>query len=97
MRTAAAPAAAASHGDAASYVQVSSQRTEAEAQSSFQALRSKFPAVLGDRQPVIRRADLGDKGVFFRATVGPFGNVAQATEFCSSLKSAGGECVVQRN
>jgi hypothetical protein len=78
-------------------VQVSSQRNEADAQASYRALQSKFPAVLGSRSPVIKRADLGDKGVYYRAMVGPFSSSDEASQFCGSLKTAGGQCVVQRN
>jgi cell division protein FtsN len=78
-------------------VQVSSQRNEADAQASYRSLQGKFPSVLGSRAPVIKRADLGDKGVYYRAMVGPFGSPDEASQFCSSLKSAGGQCVVQRN
>ena len=46
------------------------------------------------RTPV-RRADLGAKGVFYRAMVGPFGSREEAVQVCSSLKQAGGDCVVQ--
>jgi cell division protein FtsN len=83
---------------AGSYVvQVASQRTESDAQASFKALQSKYPAVLGSRQAVIRRADLGDKGVFYRAQVGPFSTQEDAAEMCDNLKAAGGQCVVQKN
>jgi hypothetical protein len=78
-------------------VQVSSQKNEADAQASYRALQSKFPAVLGSRSPVIKRADLGDKGVYYRAMVGPFGSTEEASQFCGNLKTAGGQCVVQRN
>ncbi len=78
-------------------VQVSSQRNEADAQASYRALQGKFPSVLGSRAPVIKRADLGEKGVYYRAMVGPFGSSDEASQFCGSLKSAGGQCVVQRN
>jgi hypothetical protein len=78
-------------------VQVSSQRNEADAQASYKALQGKFPAVLGSRAPLIKRADLGDKGVYYRAMVGPFGSPDEASQFCGSLKTAGGQCVVQRN
>lgn len=95
-RVAAVPPAA--EAAAGSYtVQISSQRSENEAQASFRSLQAKFPSLLGDRQPIIRRADLGQKGIYFRAMVGPFASVGQATQFCGSLKSAGGQCVVQRN
>jgi cell division septation protein DedD len=78
-------------------VQVSSQKNEADAQASYRALQSKFPTVLGSRAPLIKRADLGDKGVYYRAMVGPFGSQDEAAQLCGNLKTAGGQCVVQRN
>jgi hypothetical protein len=89
-----APAGAAGGGY---LVQVSSQRNEADAQASYRALQGKFPGVLGSHEPVIRRADLGEKGVYYRAMVGPFGTSEEAVQLCGNLKSAGGQCVVQRN
>jgi hypothetical protein len=86
-----------SGGAVGSYVQVSSQKTEADAQASFKALQAKYSGILSSRSATVRRADLGPKGVFYRAMVGPFGTTEEATQFCSSLKSAGGQCVVQRN
>jgi cell division protein FtsN len=78
-------------------VQVSSQRSEGDAQASFRALQTKFPSVLGSRAPLIKKADLGDKGTYYRAMVGPFGSQEEASQVCGNLKSAGGQCVVQRN
>ncbi len=78
-------------------VQVSSQRSEEEAKSSFRDLQAKYPDLLGGRTPIIRRADLGAKGIFFRTMVGPFASPDQATELCSNLKAAGGSCLVQKN
>ena len=78
-------------------VQVSSQKNEADAQVSYRALQNKFPAALGSRPPVIKRADLGDKGVYYRTMVGPFGSTEEAAQFCGNLKSAGGQCVIQKN
>lgn len=94
-----APAPAASDiGGAGGYlVQISSQRSESDARNSYRALQGKFPSVLGSRNPVIKRADLGAKGVYYRAMVGPFDNSGDASQFCSDLKSAGGQCVIQRN
>jgi cell division septation protein DedD len=89
-----APAAASGGGYA---VQVSSQRSEGDAQSAFRSLQGKFPSQLGGKQALIKRVDLGAKGIYFRAMVGPFGSPAEAGELCSSLKSAGGSCLVQRN
>jgi hypothetical protein len=89
--------AATTSSDGGYMVQVSSQRNEADAQSSFKSLQGKFPAMLGSREPLIKRADLGDKGVYYRAMVGPFGTPNEASQFCAGLKTAGGQCVVQRN
>jgi cell division septation protein DedD len=78
-------------------VQVSSHRSEQEAQSSFRALQAKYPNLLGGREPIIRRADLGAKGIYYRAMVGPFDSADQATDLCTNFKAAGGSCLVQKN
>ena len=76
-------------------VQVSSQKTEAEAQASYRALQRKFPDALGSHNPLIKRADLGgEKGTVYRAMVGPFGTREEAIRFCSSYRTAGGQCYV---
>ena len=98
--SAAAPTQMASTGAAASgsyAVQVSSQRSEAEAQASFRSLQAKYPDQLGGRQAMIHRVDLGAKGTYYRAMVGPFASANEASTLCSGLKAAGGQCIVQRN
>jgi hypothetical protein len=81
----------------ASYiVQVISQRNEEDAAAAYKVLQSKFPDVLGARAPIMTRADTG-KGVYYRASIGPFQTPDEAAQFCGSLKAAGGQCVVQRN
>ena len=78
-------------------VQLVSNKSEAEAQSSFKILQSKYPAVLGNRTALIRRVELGDRGTYYRAQVGPFANADQANVLCDKLKSAGGQCIVHKN
>jgi cell division protein FtsN len=78
-------------------VQVSSQKTEADAQASYRMLQGKYPAVLGSRSASVKRADLGEKGVVYRSMVGPFGSQEEASSFCGNLKTAGGQCVILRN
>jgi hypothetical protein len=78
-------------------VQVLSQRNEKEVQSSFRALQAKYPELLGGHKPMVRRADLGAKGVYYRAMVGPFVSAEQANELCANLKAAGASCIVQKN
>ncbi len=78
-------------------VQLTSQRSEAAAQAAFRSLQAKYPNQLGGHEPILRRADLGSKGVYYRALVGPFASMEEAAGLCSSLKAAGGSCIVQRN
>ena len=78
------------------FVQVSSQKSEADAKASFKALQGKYASILGSRSAAIHRADVAGKGTFYRAMVGPFGTNDEALQFCTNLKSAGGQCVVQR-
>jgi len=89
-------ASAPSSGGGGYAVQVSSQRSEADAQAAFHNLQSKFPGQLGGKQPMIHRVDLGAKGIYFRAMVGPYGSSEEASQMCSSLKAAGGQCIVQK-
>lgn len=77
-------------------VQLSSQKTESEARDSYRALQAKYPSVLGGREATIRRADLGDKGIYYRVQM-PFATFEAATSFCNSLKAVEGNCVVQKN
>jgi hypothetical protein len=95
-RTASVAAPAAVSGGGGYLVQVSSQRSEAEAQSAFASLQAKYPGQLGGKQAVIRKVELGEKGTYYRAMV-PAGDAAQATQLCSGIKAAGGSCLVQKN
>ena len=92
-----APAAAQPARAGGYAVQVSSQRSEAEAKAAFHGLQGKFPKQLGGQHMVVHRVDLGAKGIYFRALVGPFASAGEAGQLCSSLKSAGGQCIVQKN
>ncbi|WP_165814607.1 SPOR domain-containing protein [Labrenzia sp. 011] len=76
-------------------VQVTSQRTAAAASDAYSSLQRRFPAILGNRQAVVVTADLGDRGVFYRARI-PTGSRDDANALCESLQAAGGDCFVRR-
>jgi cell division septation protein DedD len=78
-------------------VQISSQKSDAEAQASNRALQAKYSHLLNGQQPTVRRADLGAKGVFYRSVIGPFASSSEANSICNGLKAAGGQCIVQKN
>jgi hypothetical protein len=92
--TEAAPPPAATGGSAA-YVQLSSQRSAEAARSAFAALQKKFPSVLGSATVDIQQADLGAKGVYYRARVGAPTREA-AVSLCEQLRAAGGDCLIAR-
>lgn len=91
----AAPPSRVSRGDY--MVQLSAQKSEADARNSFRILQSKYASVLGGRELYVKRKDLGRRGIYYGAQVGPFASRAEATQLCADLKAAGGNCIVQRN
>jgi cell division protein FtsN len=78
-------------------VQVTSQRSEADARSAYANLQKRFPQVLGPYQASIQTATVGDRGTYYRVRVGPFGSSGDASTVCNNLRAAGGDCVVSRN
>ncbi|VIO74476.1 hypothetical protein CI1B_52490 [Bradyrhizobium ivorense] len=79
-------------------VQVSSQKNEADAQASYKVLQNKYSSLLASQPLVVRRVDLAEKGVYYRAFAGPLGSAEEANQLCKSLKSAGlPNCFIQRN
>jgi hypothetical protein len=74
-------------------VSITSQPSEAEAEAAFRSMQKKHPDQLSSRTPVIKRVE-GKKGVAYRALVGPFASREEATRFCSTYSSAGGQCWV---
>ncbi|HEY0854175.1 MAG TPA: SPOR domain-containing protein [Devosia sp.] len=90
---AAAPApSASSGGQSGPYVQIAAQRSEAEAQASLRNAQSRFGSLWGGAQPYIQRADLGQKGIYYRVRV-PTSSLQEASSICSSIKANGGDCM----
>lgn len=76
-------------------VQITSQRSADQAKASFAEMQRRYRSILGGFDPNIQRADLGAKGIYYRARVGPMMRDA-ALHVCEQLKSAGGNCFVTR-
>ncbi|WP_426420233.1 SPOR domain-containing protein [Bradyrhizobium genosp. A] len=82
--------------DGSFLVAVTSQNSESEARLAYSMLRGRFPYVIGKRRPIIMKFDRADKRTLWRAYVGPFGTADAASQFCGSLKAAGGVCMIVR-
>ena len=77
-------------------VQLSASRSMQQARTNFMGLRKKFPDLLQDREPMVQRADLGEKGIFFRLGIGGFDSRDAAKRFCNRLKAGGQDCLVRK-
>lgn len=78
-------------GGAAAYVQLSSQPTEADAQSSLKTMSAKYGSLFGGAKLVVQKADLGQKGIRYRIRL-PASSLSQANGICAQIKAAGGDC-----
>ncbi|MEX0698074.1 MAG: SPOR domain-containing protein [Dongiaceae bacterium] len=74
-------------------VQVSSQRSEDAARATFRDLQARYPSILGPYEVNIQRAEIPDRGTFYRVRVGPF-SASDAQRLCNDLKTAGGDCII---
>jgi hypothetical protein len=81
---------------AGSYViQIASLPSETEAQTSYARLSSKFSGIIGGRGVDIRRAEIKNKGTYYRVRI-PAGSKQEAQALCSKYKAAGGSCLVSK-
>ena len=81
---------------AGSYViQIASLPSEAEAQTSYSRLSAKFSGIIGGRGVDIRKAQIKNKGTYYRVRI-PAGSKQEAQALCSQYKKAGGSCLVSK-
>ncbi|MGE0612435.1 MAG: SPOR domain-containing protein, partial [Hyphomicrobiales bacterium] len=91
-----APTPQASAGSGTYVVQVAARKSQADALAAFADLQQKYPDLLSGYRPMIQRADLGDRGVWYRLRVGPMNEKTAAADLCTKLKGAGiGSCLVR--
>jgi hypothetical protein len=85
------PAPAVASGE---YVaQIGAFKSQAEAETGWNAFKRNHAATLGGMSPNIVSVDLGEKGTWYRLRTGAFGDKAAASDFCAKLKSEGGSCL----
>ena len=76
-------------------VQISSQRSKAAAEASYQNLKRRFAGLLGSKGREIKVAKIKNKGTFFRVRI-PIGTKSAAAKFCGRYKSQGGSCFITK-
>jgi SPOR domain len=68
---------------------LSSQKSRLDALKVYADIQQKFGQVLSNKPADVQEANLGDKGVYYRAVVGPPGSRDAASTLCGQLKAAG--------
>ena len=79
------------------FVQLASVRSDEGARQEWARLQKAHPALLGDLALAVQRADLGDRGIYYRIRTGPFPNRATAQDMCAQIKAAKLDCLVVRD
>jgi cell division protein FtsN len=93
---AAAPKATEAIASGGAYeLQIGAYKSTDEAEAAWKAYKFKHPSAAGYSDDV-RKADLGDKGVWYRLRIGPFSDKAAASEACDKLKADGGACMLAK-
>lgn len=88
-----APAKPASGG----YVlQIGAYKSDAEAMAAWKVYQGKHAALLAGFSSDVQRADLGDKGVWYRLRISGFADKEAAVALCERLKSQNGACFLAR-
>ena len=77
-------------------VQLLASRSEADAKAAWKTLSAKHASILGGHGLDIQKADLGEKGTFFRVRAAGFDSKTAATKACNALKGAGQDCLVRQ-
>lgn len=75
-------------------VQLISVRTPAEASREFTRIYNKNIDIIGNREPLVKEVDLGDRGKFYRVNIPGFVSLEAANAFCNELKENGQDCLV---
>ncbi|CAN5163490.1 hypothetical protein BH10PSE7_BH10PSE7_10130 [soil metagenome] len=76
-------------------IQLSSAKEEKMAWDTWSKIKKRHK-LAQDLKPVVVRADLGSKGIYYRLRLGGYENQSDAQGVCSKLKSRGVTCFVSK-
>lgn len=84
-----------SHNISGWSVQIASAATENAAWSTWKKMQARHKA-LASKEPVVVRADLGTRGIFYRVRLVGFDSQSDANTECAKLKSKGVKCFISK-
>jgi hypothetical protein len=77
-------------------LQLGSLRSEEAARQEWERIKHKNADLLGSLAASPIRADLGDRGIYYRIQTGPVVDLAAAERICSELKQRSIGCIIAR-
>lgn len=77
-------------------LQLGAVRSENEARVAWERLKHKNADLLGRLSGVAIRADLGDKGIYYRIQAGPVADASAADHICGELRQRHLGCIIVR-
>jgi hypothetical protein len=79
-------------------LQLTGNWSEARALAEYRDLQKKYPALLGEREPMVLRGPIAGRGSapWYRVRVSESSR-ERAAQLCASLERAGGKCLVFKN
>lgn len=96
VKTAPPPASTSASSSGDYYVQLASVKTADGAEGEWKKLTQKYSSQLVGYSHRVEKADLGDKGIFYRIQAGPVSK-DKATQTCNAIKQVTpGGCLVKR-
>ncbi len=75
-------------------IQLAAVKSDPAARQEWGRMQQAHSDLLGDMRLTVQRADLGDKGVYFRIQAGPLPDRTTAEDVCAELKAAKQPCLV---
>jgi SPOR domain len=73
--------------------QLAALQSEAAVDPAWRRLSSRAPTLFAAARLDVERADLGQRGVYYRVRAGYFADRANATRFCERIRQMGQDCI----
>lgn len=74
--------------------QLAALQSEAAVEQSWRRLSSRAPQLFASARLDVERADLGQRGIYYRVRAGYFPDRANAARFCDRIRQMGQDCIV---
>lgn len=81
-------------GDGPFLAQLAALQSEAGANAAWARLSSRAPGLFASARLNVERADLGQRGIYYRVRAGYFADRPNATRFCDRIRQLGQDCIV---